>query len=134
MFLGEEISMAARLWTHGYDFFSPITAILFHYTPRTYRPTFWEQFYRKNGKCRAPEEIRQQRKALEAQSNERVSKLLFGATDIDFGPYGLGKERSLDDFQTFIGIQFRSQAYSRHAKLGLTPNATAEELHVKWGL
>ena len=30
MFQGEEISMAARAWSHGYDFYSPVESVVFH--------------------------------------------------------------------------------------------------------
>ena len=30
MFQGEEISMAARAWSHGYDFYAPMASVVFH--------------------------------------------------------------------------------------------------------
>lgn len=30
LFFGEESSMAARLWTHGWDFFSPPHHVIYH--------------------------------------------------------------------------------------------------------
>lgn len=132
VFLGEEISMAARFWTHGYDFFAPMTAMCFHYTPRTYRPTFWEQIYRKNGFCKVDEQTRQHRKSLEAAGNLRIVKLLNGTLHDE--KYGLGTFRTLEQFQDFIGLNFRLQTYQRHAKMGLSLNASPEEIKVKWGL
>ena len=42
IFMGEEISLSARLWTSGYDIFSPTTNVLNHYYVRRHYPKFWE--------------------------------------------------------------------------------------------
>ena len=42
IFMGEEISLSARLWTHGYDIFSPTINVLNHYYVRRHYPKFWE--------------------------------------------------------------------------------------------
>lgn len=34
--------MSARLWTSGYDLFSPPTNVLNHYYVRRHKPKFWE--------------------------------------------------------------------------------------------
>ena len=36
--MGEEISMSARLWTAGYDIFSPTVNVLNHYYVRRHYP------------------------------------------------------------------------------------------------
>ena len=46
IFMGEEISMSARLWTAGYDIFSPTTNVLNHYYVRRHYPKFWESVNR----------------------------------------------------------------------------------------
>lgn len=46
IFMGEEISMSARLWTSGYDIFSPTINILNHYYVRRHYPKFWESVNR----------------------------------------------------------------------------------------
>lgn len=48
--MGEEISMSARLWTAGYDIFSPTINVLNHYYVRRHYPKFWEsvnRFFKK---------------------------------------------------------------------------------------
>ena len=42
IFMGEEISMSVRLWTAGYDIFSPTINVLNHYYVRRHYPKFWE--------------------------------------------------------------------------------------------
>lgn len=46
IFMGEEISMSARLWTSGYDIFSPTVNVLNHYYVRRHYPKFWESVNR----------------------------------------------------------------------------------------
>jgi [Skp1-protein]-hydroxyproline N-acetylglucosaminyltransferase len=46
IFMGEEISMSARLWTSGYDIFAPTINVLNHYYVRRHYPKFWESVNR----------------------------------------------------------------------------------------
>lgn len=46
IFMGEEISMSARLWTAGYDIFTPTINVLNHYYVRRHYPKFWESVNR----------------------------------------------------------------------------------------
>lgn len=132
-FLGEEISMATRLYTHGFDFFAPTKNLVYHYTNREYRPKFWEQFYKLDGKIKVDNETRMLRKSIEAKSNERIRALLRGDKIEDSHLYGLGEERSLNDYQQYVGLNFEHQAFTNNAKLGLTPNATNDEKYYKLG-
>jgi len=134
VFLGEEISMAARLWTSGYDLFAPMTNIVFHHSSRVYRPVFWEKFYKKNGKSLVPDEVREERKRLEAQGNARIHSLLTGAIPPGSDQWGLGTERTLIEFQEYTGIDFISKSAARHARLGLSPHADEEEKYSKYGI
>ena len=40
LFFGEEITMAARLWTHGFDCYAPPQAVVYHLWTRDHRPNF----------------------------------------------------------------------------------------------
>jgi hypothetical protein len=51
IFMGEEISMSARLWTSGYDIFSPTINVLNHYYVRRHYPKFWESVNRWAALC-----------------------------------------------------------------------------------
>ena len=46
LFTGEEIILSARLWTSGYDIFSPTHSIVTHRYVRNHRPKFWESINR----------------------------------------------------------------------------------------
>lgn len=132
VFLGEEISMAARLFTHGYDIFAPMNNVVFHHTLRTYRPVFWELFYKKNGISNVDTHLRHQRKELEAAGNARIKDLLSGGNIEE--PYGLGNIRTLAQFQEWVGLDFISKSSSRHSRLGLSINAEEEERWCKYGI
>lgn len=132
MFLGEEASMTARLYTHGWDMFAPTTHLVFHYTPRDYRPVFWEQFYKRNGVCMVSADVRAERRALEAASEERVRALLGNELPED-DPYGLGSARTLAQMEEFVGVDLQNKRHKQRAKFGLTPDADAEEHRVRYG-
>jgi len=46
IFMGEEIIMSTRLWTHGYDIFSPTQDVVGHMYGRRHKPKFWENVHR----------------------------------------------------------------------------------------
>ncbi len=127
IFLGEEISMAARLFTNGYDLYNPVTMPIYHLSNRTYRPNFWEQFHRKNAKA-APH-IREERKKMENVAMDRIKEMIFHGNNPkeNNGIYGLGTERSLEEFQQHIGIDLKNQIATPRARLGITENASEEE-------
>ena len=41
IFMGEEIIMSSRLWTSGYDIFSPRQSVVGHWYVRKHKPKFW---------------------------------------------------------------------------------------------
>ena len=98
-FHGEEISIAVRAFTHGYDIFYPNKVLIWHEYTRRGRTKQWDddnQWGKRN-----------------EQSHKRNRKL-FGmddeVQDIDFGIYGFGQERTLSDYEKFAGISFKKRA------------------------
>jgi FkbM family methyltransferase len=55
--------------------------------------------------------------ALDRASIAKVTELLSGK--IDLGGYGLGRERSLADYQEWAGIDFNNKTIKAHAKAGI---------------
>lgn len=134
LFLGEEISMAARLFTHGWDTFCPMSMVCYHISDRTYRPVFWEQIYKKN--CKVADDVRQIRKGEEQQAIERIQALLWRKrlpTEEDNAIYGLGTVRRLEDFEAYVGLRLYSRQYEQRAQMGLSPNTPDEEIIDKLG-
>lgn len=101
-FHGEEISIAVRAFTWGYDLFHPHKIIAWHEYTRKGRTKHWDDdktWGKKNENC------------------HRRNRKLFGmdgeAQDIDFGIYGFGKERSLLDYEKYAGISFKKRAVQK---------------------
>jgi|GEM_PF-801106 len=109
-FFGEEITMAVRLWTHGYDLYHPNRLVIFHDWNRNKRPTHFTDF-------------RDWRK-LNDVAYKRVRHLLNieRTTDQaalkDLAKYGLGRARSLDQYQKYSGIDFARKSISADARKG----------------
>ena len=102
-FHGEEISLAARAYTHGYDLFTPHRTMIWHEYTRTYRDhKHWGDhiegnvdtpWYERNTKCHTR------------------NRILFGMEegDIDFGPYGFGTVRTLEQYEQHAEINFKKR-------------------------
>jgi hypothetical protein len=97
-FVGEEISLAVRHWTHGWDIYHPNTNLLYHCWYRDYRRTHWDDV--------------ESWIDLDRRSRGRVNRQLAlepcddRAAVIGLDPYGLGSVRSLREYQEFSGIDF----------------------------
>ena len=96
-FHGEESSLAARAFTHGYD--------LFH----IHRPFVWHHYNRPQSRRHWDDNSKWQK--LNEQSFSRYRKLfgMDGLKPSNFQKYGFGKERSLLDYEMYAGIDFSSR-------------------------
>merc|ERR1712216_106672 len=98
MFTGEEVNRAVRAWTHGYDLYMPQnTAVVHEY--KHAKQTF-QQFGAPNVR----------NKGL-ADARSYLHKLFDGALpgtraadQTDFGKWGLGNQRTLEDFVRWSGV------------------------------
>ena len=100
-FHGEEISIAARAYTHGYDLFHPTELICWHEYTRKGRAKHWDDdkdWGNKNTLCHA-----RNRKLLSVDNE---------INDIDFGKYGLGNKRSLEQYERYAGLCFKNRSVS----------------------
>lgn len=134
VFIGEEISMAVRLWTNGYDFYHPTRMYMYHMWTRN-RPVFWEIF---SDKRRIDHQRRQEQ---EQESYQRLNKLLRinhrdhpdQAVSL-IPPYGLGQTRSLSDYETFIGLNMdKKTILSLNGIMGVPPQADATDILCRFG-
>ncbi len=92
LFVGEEILLSARFYTNGYDIFSPNENIVFHKYERKGEPKFWEDIrYNSNDATKKVKNILK-------LSNDPIPDSL----NINIDKYGLGKQRSLEEFYKFI--------------------------------
>lgn len=107
-FAGEEIAMAARAYTHGYDIYTPHKILLWHYYGRRKENKVWGDH---NGEAKTSGEVELAWWERDAISKKRI-RTLFGLEDqpVDLGIYTLGKVRSLYQFERSAGIDFKRRA------------------------
>jgi hypothetical protein len=108
-FNGEEITLAARLWTHGWDMFGPTEPIVWHQYTRIERSLHWKD--------------NPGWQQLEASSLARMRRLLRMAPrpadpPTELSGYRLGGARSLDEYQRMSGVDFRAMTIAPHALAG----------------
>lgn len=101
-FHGEEISIAVRAFTHGYDLFHPHKVLCWHEYTRKGRTKQWDDdktWTKKNEDC------------------HKKNRQLFGMDEndapVDMGEYGFGKERTLTDYEKYAGIKFSTRSVNQ---------------------
>lgn len=105
-FIGEEIAHAARYFTHGWIGYTPNRCVIHHYYARKTAAKHWD-----DGKETWPK--------LNLASYKRVRHLLGVETTSDHNAlaeiekYGLGKQKTLADFQAAIGVNFNAEVIDR---------------------
>lgn len=102
-FHGEEISLAVRSFTHGYDLFHPHIVVAWHEYTRKGRVKHWDDD--KKWHIRNTASLARNRRLL-GVDGEQPSE--------DFGRYGLGSTRTLEQYQQYAGIRFRDRAVQQH--------------------
>ncbi|NBQ17516.1 hypothetical protein EBU24_04315 [bacterium] len=101
-FHGEEISVAVRAFTHGYDIFYPHKIVCWHEYTRKGRSKQWDDvssWVEKNSKCH--------------DRNRKLFGMDGSVNDIDFGRYGFGTARSLSDYEKYAGLKFSKRAITQ---------------------
>jgi hypothetical protein len=102
-FHGEEISISARAYTHGYDLFHPHKVVAWHEYTRKGRTKHWDDSSQWN--------------QLNRESHRR-NRVLFGMDNeiknIDFGRFGFGKLRTLRDYEKYVGLLFERRAIQQY--------------------
>ena len=121
-FHGEEISIAVRAHTHGYDLFHPHKVVIWHEYTRKGRIKQWDidkEWYKKN------------------DSSHKKNRQLFGMdgeeVTMDFSKYGFGTERTLKDYEIYSGLRFSKRAVQQYTvDKNYPPNPTIYETEEEW--
>jgi len=102
-FHGEEISIAVRAFTHGYDLFHPHKVLIWHEYTRKGRTKQWDDdrdWVTKNNK------------------SHLTNRKLFGmdgeTQEGHDGPYGFGSVRTLEDYEKYAGISFKKRGIQQY--------------------
>lgn len=102
----EEIVYSVRCWTHGWNIFNPFKAVLYHYYTRT-SPKHWED----HSNWWSTEEV-------SWKHFQMILGMIPDSEEVRFGPYGLGRERTLQEYQTYSGINFEQKKVEDRTKKG----------------
>ena len=101
-FHGEEISIAARAYTHGYDLFHPHRVVIYHEYTRKGRTKQWDddkKWVEKNNRSH--------------QKNRQLFGM-DGEEQIDFEEFGFGKVRTLRDYERYSGLLFSQRSVQKY--------------------
>lgn len=97
LFQGEEILHSARLWTSGYDFFTPLENIVYHFYGRKDQPKFWQDV-----KGFADEQ---------AATLRKVRRLLgLEQPPMEKYAHGMGSARPLADYWKFARVDVAAKS------------------------
>ncbi|MBF0181862.1 MAG: hypothetical protein HQM03_17735 [Magnetococcales bacterium] len=113
-FHGEEISMSVRLWTHGYDLYTPNSIILYHNYSDQVRRKHWDDHkvdwgqLQKNSVARLEHLL-----AIRPSSDPAVLQ--------DIERHGLGTLRTLSEYQVYADVDLRRRHIGMRASDGRFP-------------
>jgi hypothetical protein len=112
-FGGEEITLSARLWTHGYDIYHLTRPVVYHLFARASRRVHWHD-HANWGQSNALS-IARVRHLLGTQPSTDPPVLA------EIERYGLGRTRTLPEYQDFCGVDFATLRIARSALEGRFP-------------
>jgi hypothetical protein len=116
-FHGEEISIAVRAYTWGYDLFHPHKIVVWHEYTRKGRTKQWDDdknWVSKNVDCH--------------KRNRKLFEMDGEVKDIDFGEFDFGKERTLSDYEKYSGLSFSKRGVQQYTlDNNLAPNPIIED-------
>ena len=109
-FHGEEISIAVRAFTHGYDIFHPHKVLAWHEYTRKGRSKQWDD-----------DKIWIDRNNKSHLRNRKLFGIDGEKQDIDFQQYNFGTVRTLQDYELYSGICFSKRAITKRVKENKPP-------------
>ena len=98
-FIGEEVTLAVRAFSHGYDLFHPGEHIAWHEYTRAGRVKHWDDHIHQRGATVAWHE-------RDATSRAKVIRLLTAPW---VGRFGLGPKRTLADYEAYARVSFAAR-------------------------
>lgn len=102
-FHGEEINIAVRAYTCGYDLFHPHKIVCWHEYTREGRAKQWDD-----------DSVWVNRNNSSHLRNRKLFEMDGEKKDIDFGKYDFGNVRTLEDYEVYSGLNFKRRAVQRH--------------------
>lgn len=122
LFHGEEISIAARAYTWGYDLFAPHKPLVWHEYSRSHRPRkSWDDI-QEWGKWDV-DSLARNRRLLNIDNERDPSE--------SFGEFGFGTHRTLEEYEAYAGIQFSTRSVQQYTLDHKEPPNPPEELFLR---
>jgi hypothetical protein len=118
---GEEFNVTVRSYTWGYDFFLPEEVVVWHMAHAEAPRRHWEH----------GEEVIQQRNAT---AFERLHRLIYSDGGYSLGPYGLGSNRSLRDYEIYAGFDLNGRRAHPDVFTGANPDPVTIKSDDDWAL
>lgn len=115
-FHGEEISLAVRAFTHGYDLFHPHRLVAWHEYTRKGRAKHWDDHGDWGEANNRSHDSNRKLFGMDEYA-DRPDEVL-AAQD---GPFGLGGERRLEEYERYAGICFRTRSITQGVLDGAEP-------------
>jgi len=101
-FTGEEMNITVRAYTHGYDLFHPHILIAWHEYTRKYRTKHWDD----DSNWWKLDKVSKMRNRI-FFSMELPGDVVVSNREEYFGEYWIGKERSIEDYEKYLGIKIK---------------------------
>lgn len=105
-FTGEETSLTLRFFTNGYNIYHPHKLVLHHYYQRPDYNKHWSDHIDWGNYNKV--------------AFQRLDSLL-GYENIDLGIYGLGTERTLEDYKNYSGVDHKRMLIHEYTEKGGEP-------------
>ena len=118
---GEELNLTVRSFTSGYDLWVPTEIVV------------WHMLHPKDPPRRHWEKGRNVVDAKNVVAFDRLRKLLYSAGSDDLGPYGLGTERTLHEYEIYAGFDFANKRAHPDVFTGRPPNSVTIRSAADWG-
>ncbi len=105
-FIGEEITLAVRAFTHGYELFHPSVPIVWHEYTREGRAKHWDDHGVDNG-------VLLDWGRRDIASREKIRDFL---TAPHVGRFGCGTARTFTEYENYAGLNFRHRRVQDHTR------------------
>ena len=135
IFMGEEIIMSTRLWTSGYDIFSPAQSVVGHIYVRRHKPKFWESVHRTFSmgvhnplQMMILDRVKYQLGYPESARDVIPLKSLLTAVE----QYTMGTARPLEQYMRMVGLNVTTKeiTYTEWCETGHPPPGFEEFNHL----
>jgi hypothetical protein len=120
-FHGEEISLAVRSYTHGYDLFHPHLIVCYHEYTRKGRTKYWDDHTGNAKNDKLIDTDWTERNSDCHLRNRKLFEMDGLKRDIDFGPYGFGTVRTLEEYEKYAGLNFKKRGVQQYTLDNMEP-------------